>query len=124
MKQHGQVFGATGVGESAFGSNCHCDNNYFDHDSFYLLVTGEDSVRELHLDGLDPVLMVVRPKTPDDYTHIAGRNGRAGQKGHVVAVVSSEQAVAWQSWESMVQIGFAKIVPSQQHHEQQLNNYN
>ncbi|KAL7577843.1 hypothetical protein ACA910_010591 [Epithemia clementina (nom. ined.)] len=119
MERHRQVSGATGVGESAFGSNDISDSKNLDHDNGYLLVTGEDSVRGLHLDGLDLVLMVGRPKTPDDYTHIAGRTGRAGQKGQVVAVVSSEQAVALQSWERMLQIKFSNIVSPQQHHEQQ-----
>lgn len=101
MERHRQVSGATGVGESIVSSSSSSWRDD-DHNAGYLLVTGEDSVRGLHFDSLDLVLLVGRPKTPDDYTHIAGRTGRAGKGGQVVSIVSSNQAAALYSWETML----------------------
>jgi superfamily II DNA/RNA helicase len=106
---HRQVSGASGVGES---------NSYFatkkqesdnQNDEAYLLVTGEDTVRGLHLDGLDVVIVVGRPHGPDEYTHIAGRTGRAGLTGSVINVVSDENAAALSSWEHMLSLSFSKL---------------
>ena len=107
---HRQVSGASGVGES---------NSYFSKqqetdeeekiDDGYLLVTGEDTVRGLHLDGLDVVIVVGRPHGPDEYTHIAGRTGRAGLTGSVINVVSDENAAALKSWEQNLSLSFRKL---------------
>ena len=109
MERHRQVTGATGIGES-FSSSGSPTTKKNGNDDSVLWVTGEDSVRGLHLDGLDVVLMVGRPTTPNEYTHIAGRTGRAGKPGHVIAIVSPEHAIALQSWETMLEIALNPLV--------------
>lgn len=75
----------------------------------YLLVTHEDNVRGLHLDALDAVIVVGRPEGPDQYTHIAGRTGRAGAKGSVLNIVGYEQAAALASWTKMLGVDFLPV---------------
>ena len=69
-------------------------------------MTGEDSVRGLHLDGLDVVLVASRSVGPDEYTHIAGRTGRAGKSGSVVNVVSDVDVSKVTAWEKMLNLSF------------------
>ena len=102
IKVHREVSGASGLGERS----THVS---FDESEGYFIVTGEDSVRGLHLDELDTVVVVGRPKTPDEYIHIAGRAGRAKKKGSVINVVSYEQVSGLTSWESMLGTGFIPI---------------
>jgi len=104
---HRQVSGATGVGETGY-FNSQEDDEESDTKE-YLLVTGEDTVRGLHLDGLDLVIIVGRPHGPDEYTHIAGRTGRAGKDGKVISVVSSGHAAHIASWERMLDVTFDKL---------------
>eukprot|EP00526_Cylindrotheca_closterium_P005103 CAMPEP_0113633596 /NCGR_PEP_ID=MMETSP0017_2-20120614/17485_1 /TAXON_ID=2856 /ORGANISM="Cylindrotheca closterium" /LENGTH=623 /DNA_ID=CAMNT_0000544243 /DNA_START=92 /DNA_END=1963 /DNA_ORIENTATION=- /assembly_acc=CAM_ASM_000147 len=99
IEVHREVSGATGVGEA----------KGIGKDEGYVLVTGEDSVRGLHLDGLDAVVVVGRAQGPDEYTHIAGRTGRAGRRGSVFNVVSSKEASAVKAWEKMLDIEFLEI---------------
>ena len=70
MQVHREVSGATGVGQSLSEETANDPS---------LWVTGEDTIRGLHLDGLDVVIVVGRPRGVDEYTHIAGRTGRAGE---------------------------------------------
>ena len=127
MELHRQVSGATGVGESTSTTSPYLDNKYDDDDdddeeeattavstssssagaagssAGYLLVTGEDTVRGLHLDGLDVVLVAGRPNGPDEYTHIAGRTGRAGLAGQCICIVDGErEADKLVAWENML----------------------
>jgi len=74
-----------------------------------VLVTGEDSVRGLHLDCLDVVVVVGRAQGPDEYTHIAGRTGRAGRPGRVFNVVSEKDAATVKAWEKMLDTEFPEI---------------
>jgi hypothetical protein len=97
MDKHRSVSGATGVGQKTKSQQS------------YLLVTKEDSVRGLHLDGLQVVICVGRPNGPDEYTHIAGRTGRAGSNGIVINVVSEAQAAAFSSWQSMLGVQFTSV---------------
>lgn len=106
IQVHRDVSGATGVGESSY---FRAKGNEDDNEQGYLLVTGEDTVRGLHLDGLDVVIVVGRPHGPDEYTHIAGRTGRAGRTGSVVNVVSYENAAALKSWERMLDLKFERL---------------
>lgn len=119
IEKHRQISGAYGVGEST--------TSYFEpstmpqsvsagdegekpnSESEYLLVTGEDTIRGLHFDGLDVVIVVGRANGPDEYTHIAGRTGRAGRTGKVINVVSEENAAALKSWERMLDSTFTEI---------------
>ncbi|GKY96851.1 hypothetical protein MPSEU_000644200 [Mayamaea pseudoterrestris] len=99
IEKHKAVSQAAGVGQaSAFASK-----------NSYLLVTGEDTVRGIHLDGLDVVIALGRPKGPDEYCHIAGRTGRAGRSGSVINVVSQENAAALSSWETMLDCKFTTL---------------
>ena len=103
METHRQVSGATGLGVGQQEETVQRQG--------YLLVTGEDTVRGIHLDGIDVVLVVGRPNGPDEYTHIAGRTGRAGKTGKVVTVVSQENAAALASWERMLECRFHQLAP-------------
>ena len=109
IEVHRRVSRATGVGQSLATDASEFADGGDDNDTNdegYLYVTGEDSVRGLHLDNLDTVICVGRPRGPDEYTHIAGRTGRAGNKGTVINVVSYEQATALTSWEKMLDVNF------------------
>jgi superfamily II DNA/RNA helicase len=102
MEAYRQVSGAGGLGERSAKVS-------YDESEGYVLVTGEDTVRGMHLDELDTVVVAGRPKTPDEYIHIAGRAGRAGKPGSVVNILSYDQASALKSWESMLGISFIPI---------------
>lgn len=102
MDKYRRVSGAGGLGERSA-------NVSFDESKGYVLVTGEDTVRGIHLDELDTVVVAGRPRTPDEYIHIAGRAGRAGKAGSVVNILSYDQASALNSWEGMLGISFIPI---------------
>uniref|UniRef100_A0A7S2HEN4 Helicase C-terminal domain-containing protein n=1 Tax=Helicotheca tamesis TaxID=374047 RepID=A0A7S2HEN4_9STRA len=110
-----RVSGASGLGESSSSTPSLPQKSTNENDTSstntegYVLVCNEDSVRGLHLDGLDYVIVVGRPRGPDEYTHIAGRTGRAGKRGTVVNVVSFEQAAALTSWEKMLDVEFIPL---------------
>ena len=108
IRKHRQVSGSTGIGETQLQGNDH-DSNLDGDEGGYVLVTGEDTVRGLHLDGLEVVITVGRPHGPDEYTHIAGRTGRAGRNGRVYTVVSEENGAALKSWERMLDTLFVPI---------------
>jgi len=125
IQVHREVTGATGVGESSYFSssgdetddnssdvgepNSNADQEKDEDEQGYLLVTGEDTVRGLHLDSLDVVLVVGRANGPDEYTHIAGRTGRAGRTGKVINVLSHQHAAAVTGWEKMLSVDFQSI---------------
>jgi hypothetical protein len=110
IEKHRQVSGATGLGESYFRDTSQEDDDADDiQRPGYLYVTGEDTVRGLHLDGLDVVIVVGRPNGPDEYTHIAGRTGRAGRPGKVINVLSLEQTKAVNGWEKMLNVEFQRL---------------
>ena len=104
IQLHQQVSGATGIGESSYFRTGESES-----EGEYLFVCGEDTVRGLHLDGLDVVIVVGRPNGPDEYTHIAGRTGRAGRSGSVINVVSNENAGSLKSWEHMLEVEFDRL---------------
>uniref|UniRef100_A0A7S3QIU8 ATP-dependent RNA helicase n=1 Tax=Chaetoceros debilis TaxID=122233 RepID=A0A7S3QIU8_9STRA len=106
MNNYRRVSGSVGLGERAA-------NVAFDENEGYLLVTGEETVRGIHLDGLDTVVVVGRPKGPDEYIHIAGRAGRAGKAGSVINVLSYEQSNSLASWEGMLGISFEPVDESE-----------
>lgn len=99
IEMHRQVSGATGIGEAMSNGD----------QEGYILVTGEDTVRGLHLDGLDAVVVVGRAHGPDEYTHIAGRTGRAGRGGKVINVLSEQHTTAVKAWEKMLDTEFRQI---------------
>lgn len=97
------ISGSSGLGEQSSSQLS------FPQSEGYLLLSVEGTVRGIHLDDLDTVIIVGRPKGPDEYLHIAGRAGRAGKNGKVVSVVSYDQARALSSWESMLGIDFIPL---------------
>ncbi len=107
MEAHRKVSRVVGIGGSKE------KKNKLDSDDGYLLITHEDNVRGLHLDGLDAVIVVGRPGSPDEYTHIAGRTGRAGREGSVLNIVSYEQAAALASWTKMLSVDFLPVDESE-----------
>jgi len=109
VEAHRRVSGVEGVG----GSSTTTKNGKDDDDDGYVLVTHEDNVRGLHLDGLDAVIVIGRPGSPDEYTHIAGRTGRAGKRGSVLNIVSYEQAAALSSWTKMLGIDFLPLTENE-----------
>jgi exosome complex RNA-binding protein Csl4 len=106
IQLHREVSGASGIGESSYFQE---KSDSAEDGKGYLLVTGEDTVRGLHLDGLDVVIVVGRPNGPDEYTHIAGRTGRAGRSGKVINIVGPDNASSIKSWEKMLGVDFSKI---------------
>lgn len=100
----------SGVGEKSLSMKSSTENS-----SGYVLITGENSVRGMHLNDLDFVVVVGRPKGPDEYIHVAGRAGRAGKEGKVVNVVSLEQISALASLESMLGINFEPVEQGELH---------
>jgi hypothetical protein len=110
IEMHRVVSKSTGLGESILtNKNDVMDNLNNENDDGYILVVGEDSIRGLHLDSLDTVLIVGRPVGPDEYIHIAGRAGRAGKKGNVITIVGYEQTPVLTSWQSMLEVGFNPV---------------
>jgi superfamily II DNA/RNA helicase len=101
IDKHRKITGALGVGESS--------RNRENDKEGYLLVTGEDSVRGLHLDRLDVVIIAGRTKGPDEYTHVAGRTGRSGESGICINVVDSADGDKLVSWEKMLGIQFQRV---------------
>jgi len=108
MEAHRKVSRVVGIGGSKDKKKDRLDS-----DDGYLLITHEDNVRGLHLDGLDAVIVVGRPGSPDEYTHIAGRTGRAGREGSVLNIVSYEQAAALASWTKMLSVDFLPVDESE-----------
>jgi hypothetical protein len=110
IEKHREVSGAGGIGEAYFQKNKQQNIDEEDDDSEgYLLVTGEDTVRGLHLDGLETVLVVGRAQGPDEYTHIAGRTGRAGKPGKVVNVMNTGDARKVNTWDKLLDVEFTNI---------------
>jgi superfamily II DNA/RNA helicase len=103
MDVHNRVAGSDGIGESGVDTSINSD------DDGYVLVTGEDTVRGMHLAGLDTVVVVGRANGPDEYIHIAGRTGRAGNPGKVINVLSEPHALAIASWETMLSTKFESV---------------
>jgi hypothetical protein len=120
MDVHRQVTGSDGIGEDTTSYFDNEDtatataaaNDEDDDDSEgFLLVTGEDTVRGMHIANLDTVVVVGRPAGPDEYIHIAGRTGRAGRSGKVISVLSEQHTAAIKGWETILNIEF-KILDS------------
>lgn len=75
-------------------------------DLFVLPVSGS---RGLHLQDVEYVIILQPPKTMDEYLHMAGRTGRAGNKvstGTVISLVNFEELKRMQSWQTALDIDF------------------
>lgn len=78
-------------------------------DAGALLVTGEDSARGLHFDDVDFVFLMQKPKSPDEYVHLAGRTGRQGKTGSVVSLVPFEEFRKLQAWSTSLKVHFEPL---------------
>lgn len=74
-----------------------------------ILVTGEDSARGLHFDDVDFVFLMQKPKSPDEYVHLAGRTGRQGKTGSVVNMVPFEEFRKLKAWSSSLKVHFEPL---------------
>lgn len=75
-------------------------------DLFVLPVSG---ARGLHLQDIEYVIILQPPKTMDEYLHMAGRTGRAGNKvatGTVISLVNFDELKRMQSWQTALGIDF------------------
>ena len=73
---------------------------------FILPVSGS---RGLHLQDIEYVVILQPPKTMDEYLHMAGRTGRAGNKvptGTVISLVNFDELKRMQSWQTALGIEF------------------
>ena len=74
-----------------------------------LFVAPVSGSRGLHLQDIEYVLVLSPPRTMDEYLHMAGRTGRAGNKvatGTVVSLVSFDELKRMQSWQTALDIQF------------------
>ena len=106
MEAHRRVMGSAGIGHSSSSSSSSTDN---DDSNDRVWVVPEQSIRGLHMDSITTVIVVGKPSSPDEYLHIAGRTGRAGNKGTVLTITTHAQAASTSSWESMLQIQFEPL---------------
>eukprot|EP00903_Cladosiphon_okamuranus_P010951 g10343.t1 len=74
-----------------------------------VLVTGEDSARGLHFDDVDFVFLMQKPKSPDEYVHLAGRTGRQGKTGTVVSLVEFNEFRKLQGWSNSLKVDFEPL---------------
>ncbi len=74
-----------------------------------ILIASQASARGLHFEDIDYVFILGRPKTPNEYAHLAGRTGRLGRHGVVVSIVSYREKKSLQSWATQLQITFERL---------------
>ena len=82
------------------------DDKVGSRDLFVLPVSG---ARGLHLQDIEYVIILQPPKTMDEYLHMAGRTGRAGNKvstGTVISLVNFDELKRMQSWQTALGIDF------------------
>lgn len=101
--------GAASVGDADLLAGSGVGSRLREGESGALLVTGEDSARGLHFDDVDFVFLMQRPKSPDEYVHLAGRTGRQGRTGTVVTLVEFEEFRRLQAWSSSLKVHFEPL---------------
>ena len=62
------------------------------HAGCRLLVSTQGSARGLDLAQVDCVLLYALPDAADAYLHLAGRTGRQGRAGHVISLLTPDEA--------------------------------
>ena len=95
-----------GASSRVVGGNNNDDVKSESRDLFVLPVSGS---RGLHLQDVEYVIILQPPKTMDEYLHMAGRTGRAGNKvstGTVISLVNFEELKRMQSWQTALDIDF------------------
>ena len=73
-----------------------------------VFVTFEDSARGLHFDGVDAVFVPARPRSADEYLHLAGRTGRCGAAGEAISIVTYREADALKGWANQLEFALTK----------------
>ncbi|CAM9373180.1 unnamed protein product [Laminaria digitata] len=101
--------GAAGVGDADLLEGSGVGGRLREGEAGALLVTGEDSARGLHFDDVDFVFLMQRPKSPDEYVHLAGRTGRQGRTGTVVTLVEFEEFRRLQAWSNSLKVHFEPL---------------
>eukprot|EP01041_Mallomonas_annulata_P000724 gene725-1394_t len=71
-----------------------------------ILVVPMSGSRGLHIQNVDTVFVLQPPRTMDEYLHLAGRTGRAGNDGTVVSFVNLDELKRMQSWQTPLGIQF------------------
>eukprot|EP00640_Fibrocapsa_japonica_P000010 CAMPEP_0113940836 /NCGR_PEP_ID=MMETSP1339-20121228/6884_1 /TAXON_ID=94617 /ORGANISM="Fibrocapsa japonica" /LENGTH=892 /DNA_ID=CAMNT_0000944797 /DNA_START=215 /DNA_END=2893 /DNA_ORIENTATION=+ /assembly_acc=CAM_ASM_000762 len=74
-----------------------------------LLVASEDTARGLHFNEVDYVFLLAKPKTPDEYLHLAGRTGRQGKEGNVVTVISFREVKKMKAWKKILGVELEEL---------------
>lgn len=68
--------------------------NGFKNSSFQVLVATDVAARGIHIDDLALVINYDVPVEKDSYVHRIGRTGRAGNGGHAVSLVTSDEIMS------------------------------
>ena len=66
-------------------------------------------LRGIDVPKLDLVIVLGRPKTPDDYLHAAGRTGRQGHRGLCVTLAEYKDVRVLESWTTQLGLTFDKV---------------
>jgi superfamily II DNA/RNA helicase len=69
-------------------------------------VAAARDVRGLDLPGVSCVVSVGRPRSCDEYLHVAGRTARAGKGGLAVSLADHGDARIIRSWASQLDVAF------------------
>lgn len=95
--------GAWSAEDKNIGSSDDSDN-----ESRQLYVIPLSGTRGLHIKDIEYVIITAPPRTMDEYLHVAGRTGRAGNTvpGTVVTLATYEELKRLQSWETPLGITF------------------
>ena len=104
-KSHKSSSASTNIGDDSIDDSS-IGGSSNGRDLFVLPVSG---ARGLHLQDIEHVLILSPPKTMDEYLHMAGRTGRAGNKvktGTVISLVSYDELKRMQSWQTNLGVQF------------------
>ena len=75
-----------------------------------IIVATESSARGLHFDGVDTVFVLARPRSADEYLHLAGRTGRCGRTGRVVSILSYQEVDALKTWAALLRFDVSRVL--------------
>ena len=73
------------------------------------MVAAESSARGLDFPAVGSVFVLARPRSADEYLHLAGRTGRGGRRGEAVSVVTYREAAALEGWAAQLRFELRRI---------------